>query len=217
MRFPEIFLISLLLSVPGPTCSSTEATYLKSPYGKENPLISPGGKQALWGDYQKSTLELQDSGLHTSRTVIGITLQTMSLAWSPDSRHFAVNDRRASDLEDAYLFDTSQLERINLRERLTAVMPKVKRFYLTGGSLSTLKHGRDVLHSYLHVLRWLDYGHVELQLHGNTSGRFAHDNPDGHLYPAQCFDLRFNMGVDGSVREMSERLSNAAPDEPACR
>lgn len=79
-----------------------------------------------------------------------------------------------------------------------------------------VSHGRDVMHSYLDVRRWTDDRHLELQLHGNFSGRFRHDNTDGHLYPAGCFDVRFRMDLDGSVRKLSVRIIGPLSETPAC-
>jgi len=217
MRF-AIALASVLLAASARKPANTVATFLNDPFGNANAFVSPDGKHALWGDYENSELEMEDTAAHAKRPVAGMTVQTLSLAWSPDSRYFAVNDRPASDIEDAYLFNTDTLERTKLRDSLTAARPQVIRYYLHDDNGPFLTHGRNVLHSYLHVLRWLDGEHVELQLHGSTGGRFAHDNPDGHLYPAECFDLRYRVGLDGSVQRISGRVfsETSTPNEDAC-
>jgi hypothetical protein len=218
MRSFAALLTSLLLTASAPVSPYTRAVYLNHPFGRANEIRSPDGRHALWGDYENSELKVEDIETHAERPVTGITVQTLSLAWSLDSRYFVVNDRPASDLEDALLFNTATLERIKLRDRLTAARPEVIRYYLTDANGPLLSHGRNTLHSYLHVLRWLDGRHVELQLHGNTSSRFANDDPDGHLYPAECFDLRYSVGIDGSVRRISGRVFplESAPDDDAC-
>jgi hypothetical protein len=214
MRFLVVALTSVLLAASAPKSPTTTATDLNHPYGKANPFVSPDGKYALWGDYEHSELEMEDTGAHTDRPVAGMTVQTITLAWSPDSSRFAVNDRETSSESDAYIFNAATLERTKLRDRLTAARPQVARYYLNG----VATHGRDVDHSYLDVLRWLDDQHVELQLHGHTAARFAHDNPDGHLYPAECFDLRYRVGLDGSVQRISGRVFSmgSGADDDAC-
>jgi hypothetical protein len=208
-----VALASAWLAASAATSPNTMATYLNHPCGKANVVVSPDGKHALWGDYENVELEMEETVAHADRPVVGMTVQTLSLAWSPDSRHFAVNDRPDSSEEDAYIFNTVTLERIKLRDRLTQARPQVARYYLTG----MLTHGRDVDHSFLHVLRWLDDRHFELQLHGHSGGRFAHHNPDLHLYPAECFDLRYKVGLDGSVQRISGRVfSLASSPDDAC-
>jgi hypothetical protein len=203
MRLVAFALTSVLLAASAPTSPNTTAIYLTAPFGKANAFVSPDGEHALWGDYKNVELQMEDTKTRADHLVARMTVQTLSLAWSPDSRYFAVNDRPASSIEDAYIFNTATLERIKLRDRLTTARPEVTRYFLSDNFRGRLTHGRSVLHSYLHVLRWLDNQHVELQLHGDTDGRFAHDNPDRHLYPAECFDLRYSVGLDGSVRRIS--------------
>jgi hypothetical protein len=220
MRSLTVVLTSVLLAASAPTSPNIKATCLNDPFGKANAFVSPDNKYALWGSYQNSELELEDAGTHADRPVGGFTVQTISLAWSPDSQHFVVNDRPLSSESDAYLFDTDTLQRTKLREKLTVAMPEVRRFYIKGeddcAQCGVVSHGRDVMHSFLDVLRWTDDQHVELQLHGNFAGKFRHDNPDSHLYSAGCFDLRFRMALDGSVQKLSERITEPLSDRSAC-
>jgi len=215
MRSLAIALTPVLLAASAaPAAPNATAAWLKNPFGKANAVVSPDGKHALWGGSEDVELHIEDTETHADRPVVRITVPTLSLAWSPDSRHFAVNDRPVSSIEDAYIFNTATLESVKLRDRLTAARPQVTRYYGAG----VLTHGRDVDHSFLHVLRWLDNEHVELQLHGHTSGRFAHDNPDLHLYPAECFDLRYKVGLDGSVQRISGRVFSvvSATEDDGC-
>jgi hypothetical protein len=162
---------------------------------------------------------MEDTSTHADRLVGPYTVQTISLAWSPDSRHFVVNDRETSTESDADVFDTETLQRTNLRDRLTAKVPEAMA-YLVGNKPESqrgkVSHGRDVMHAYVDVLRWIDDDHLELQLHGNFAGRFRHDNPDGHLYSAGCFDLRFRLGLDGSVLNLSQRMTKSLSEGSAC-
>jgi len=208
MRPFAIALISTLLIAP--TAPSNTATYLEKPFGKIHPLISPNGKHALWGDYDHSELHLEDTANQIDRTVNGITVQTATLAWSPDSSYFAVNDRVGSNLEEAYLFNTITLHRTDLHDMLNSGSPQANVYF------TKLPHSRSVLHSYLHVIRWLDDQHFELQLHGDTDGHFANDNINAHLYPAECFDLHYRVSIGGGVQQISQRVRPASATEPAC-
>jgi hypothetical protein len=211
-------LVAVFLLLP-PAAPNNSARMLDTPFGPAKALVAPDGHHALWGDEAKSQLWMEDTATHTDRLVQPLTVQTISLAWSPDSRHFVVNDRETSSESDAYLFDTDTLQRTKLRDRLTAARPEVQHYLLSdkpGPGRSQVAHGRDVMHSYLDVRRWIDDRHVELQLHGNFAGRFRDDHPDGHLYPAGCFDLRFRMGLDGSVQRLSEHIAEPLSNSSAC-
>jgi len=183
--FAAAIAICLVVTAPVTDAPKTAAQMLGHPYGRAKAIPSPDGRHALWGDYSQSQLWMEDTSTHADRLVGPYTVQTISLAWSPDSRHFVVNDRETSTESDADVFDTETLQRTNLRDRLTAKVPEAMA-YLVGNKPESqrgkVSHGRDVMHAYVDVLRWIDDDHLELQLHGNFAGRFRHDNPDGHLF-----------------------------------
>jgi hypothetical protein len=195
------------------------AHLLERPFGQASAMRSPDGRYALWGDYPHSQLWIENTATKSDRLVGAYTVQTISLAWAPDSRRFIVNDRETSSESDAFLFDTETLQRIDLRQQLLARFPEVAHFLLSGqpaARRAQVSHERDVMHSYVDARRWIDARHLELQVHGNFAGRFRDDNPDERLYPAGCFDLRFLLGLDGSVQELSQRTSEPLSKDPAC-
>lgn len=173
------------------------STPLKPPFGPANELVSPDGAYALFGSEAAPHLWLEDQRTHERRQVAEMTVQTLSLAWSPDSTAYIVNDRFASDIEMAYIYRVDTLDRLDLRSRILAADPPAARFV----------PGPDAApHSYVHAIRWLDVGHVEVQLHGHTDGVW-----DGtSVLPGQCFDLRYRIARDGVVEKLGEHVASLA-------
>jgi hypothetical protein len=210
---------SLLLASPTTHERHTSARVFNDPFGPAKAIVSPNGRLALWGQYSSSQLWMENTSSGKNRLVGPFTVQTISLAWSPDSRHFVVNDRETSTESNAYLFETDTLQRGDLSNILTAKFPEAMHCLVSnrpGPERGRVSHKRDVMHSYVDVRRWIDDQHVELQLHGNFAGRFRDDNPDGYLYSAGCFDLRFRMGLDGSVKKLSQRMTESLSKDSAC-
>jgi len=180
---------------------------LKPPYGPQNKLLSPNRAYALVGDRERSEVLLEDERTSERRPVQTATLQTLTLAWSPDSAAFLVNDRMSSDVEYAYIFDVRTLERLDLRERVVAYVVAHEpgsQHFLPGVNPAAG-------HSYFDGVRWLDAHHVELRLFGHTDGT---PNPtplpgddDSHVIPSVCFDLRFRIRRDGAVEKLSQRVA----------
>jgi hypothetical protein len=166
----------------------TRSVSLKEPFGPENSLVSPNGAYGLFGvqsaNGPDNALWLEDRRTHERRKVFSVTVQTMTLAWSPDSAAFIANDREASDVENAYIFDVKTLERLDLTARIT----------LTPGAERFLKDRN--MHSYFHAIRWLDARHVEVALYGHTD-----------FGESECFNLRYRVGRDGEVRKLSQRVA----------
>jgi hypothetical protein len=176
---------------------------LKPPFGPENPLVSPNGAYALFGIQSsvnsENVLWLEDEHSHERKRVLEATVQTLTLAWSPDSAAFLVNDRAFSDVENAYIFDAKTLDRLDLTSRITAAPgPGAARF---------LKDRND--HSYFHAIRWLDPRHVEVQLYGHTDGVWNGTYVQG----GDCFNLRYRVTRDGEVRKLSQRVALADSKE----
>jgi hypothetical protein len=163
---------------------------LKEPFGPENQLVSPNGAFGLFviqsASGPENALWMEDRRTHERKMVISVTVQTLSLAWSPDSAAFIANDRVGSDEENAYIYDVKTLGRLDLTARITAnAGPGAARF---------LKDQNQ--HSYFHAMRWLDARHVEVELYGHT-------DPPG----IQCFNLRYRVSRDGEVRKLSQRVA----------
>ncbi len=176
-----------------------QAAYLTAPFGAANPLVSPDGAYHLFGEQssvaERNVLWLEDRRTHGRRLVLHATVQTLTLAWSPDSAAFIVNDRAVSDVENAYIFDAKTLHRVELNGRIAAaVEPGNRRF---------LKSRQGQMHSYFHATRWLDASHVEAVLFGHTD-----------TIGSECFNLRFRIGKDGTTEKLSQRV--AAEDSNAC-
>lgn len=167
---------------------------LKPPFAPTNQLVSPDGAYALFGSDQASQLWLEDESTHERKMVSRLTLQTLTLAWSPDSAAFIANDRAASDVELAYLYDVKTLNRLDLRSCILAADAEAALF-VPGQNTAP--------HSYFHAIRWLDARHVEVKLHGHTDG-----TRDGtSVRPGECFDLRYRVTRDGAVEKLSRRVS----------
>lgn len=167
---------------------------LKPPFGPKNQLVSPDGAYALFGSDKASQLWLEDKSTHERKIVFRVTLQTLTLAWSPDSAAFIANDRAVSDVEFAYVYDAKTLDRIDLRSRVLTADAEAARF-VPGQNTAP--------HSYFHAIRWLDARRVEVQLHGHTDG-----TRDGtFVRPGDCFDLRYSVTRDGAVEKLSRRVS----------
>jgi hypothetical protein len=170
---------------------------LKEPYGPQHALVSPNGAYALFGIQStvnaENALWLEDRRTHERRMVLAATVQTLTLAWSPDSAAFAVNDRALSDIENAYIFDAKTLERLDLAARITAAAgPEAARF---------LKGRKD--HSYFHVKRWLDARHVEVALYGHTVALLNGTAVEG----GDCFELRYRVSRDGEVEKLGQKVA----------
>jgi hypothetical protein len=170
------------------------STSLRPPFGPANRLVSPDGTHALFGNDQTVELFLEDTRTHQRVEVVKATIQTLTLGWSPDSAAFIVNDRAASDVEFAYTYDATKLDRLDLRSRILAADPEATRFVPGEGTAP---------HSYFHALRWLNSKQVEVQLHGHTDGVRKGET----IQPGDCFDLRYRVGTDGAVHKLSQRVS----------
>jgi hypothetical protein len=153
-------------------------------------LTSPDGAYVLFGDDKASQLWLENTRTHQRRMVFKVTVQTLSLAWSPDSAAFIANDRESSDREFAYIYDVKTLERLDLLQLILKQDPTAARFVPS--------QTRSV-HSYVHGTGWLDAQHIGVRLHGHTDG------------PVDCFDLRYRVDRDGQVQKLSERVFPVTP------
>jgi hypothetical protein len=166
---------------------------LQPPFGPAHRLVSPDGAYALFGGGEAAQLWLEETRTHRRKMVFEVTIQTLTLAWSPDSAAFIANDRAASDIEDAYIYDVSTLQRLDVRSRILAADAEVARF-VPGPNTAP--------HSYFHAIRWLDARRVEVQLHGHTDGTWN----GASVRPGDCFDLRYRVSREGAVQKLSQRV-----------
>ena len=164
------------------------------PFGPAHQLVSPDRKYALFGNDEAAQLWLEDARTHQRRMVFKVTVQTLTLAWSPDSMAFIANDRAASDRETAYIYDVATLDRMDLSSRILAADSEASRF-VPGKNAAP--------HSYFHAIRWLDARRVEVRLHGHTDGTWNGTS----ARPGDCFDLRYLVSRDGGVQKLSQRVS----------
>jgi len=189
-------------------CGQPRSTGLRVPYGEANPLLSPDGAYALFGSeaalYQ---LWIEDRYTHKRRMVLRATLQTLTLAWSPDSTAFIVNDRTTSDAEVAWVYEARTLDRLDLRSLIVAADAGSVRFFvpgqIDGAPREEEPNAKVSTTSHVHATRWLDARHVEVQLVGHTAGVRVGSS----IEPGDCFDLRYRIARDGGVEKLSQRRS----------
>jgi hypothetical protein len=167
---------------------------LRPPFGPANRLVSPDRAYALFGNDQAARLWLEDTRTHQRLEVVKATIQTLTLAWSPDSAAFIVNDRVVSDLEFSYIYNVKNLDRLDLRSRILAADPEAARFVPSENTAP---------HSYFRAIRWLNAKQVVVQLHGHTGGT----RNGTSVRPGDCFDLRYRVARDGVVQKLSQRVS----------
>jgi len=102
-------------------------------------------------------------------------------AWSPSSAAFFVNNHSASDRTDAAFFLADSLRMISIDDAIFRSDPSTRRY-------------RNE-HRYFRALRWLDDHTTLVQLCGHTSE-----------YPAQQFDFRYRVGLDGQAQRISGKV-----------
>src|SRR5579864_712758 len=187
--------VSLIVVLAVSLCGQVQSVSLKAPFGPAIRLVSPDGTHALFGIDKTAELWLEDTSTHQRRKVLDATVQTLTLAWSPDSAAFIANDRAASDEETAYIYDVRTLGRLDLRRLILSADPEAARFM--PGDKNTVDH------CYFHAIRWVDAHHVEVQLHGHSHGELVGTS----IRSGDCFDLRYRAGRDGTVQKLAQRVA----------
>jgi hypothetical protein len=192
--------ILLSLAAPAPTAAQQRAVDLKGPQGPGNAVVSPDGAYGLfWGPLG---LSIDDRHTHGQQFVMIVAAKlTATMAWSPDSAAFVVNHRVASDLEIAYLFDAKTLDQIDLGGRIAAADPELKRF---------IPEGANSPGSHFHAWRWLDAGHVLVEVQGHTVGQTV----GNAVRPGECYGFRYSVSRTGEVRKLGGRA--ASLDSQVC-
>jgi hypothetical protein len=207
MRPLCLLMLALVAALP------QRADFLKRPFGPANPLVSPDGAWSLIGIFPDSQLWIEDNRTHQRRLVMGVTVQTMTLAWAPDSSAFVVNDRPVSNFETACLYDVKTLHPLDLRRRIFVSDPSAIPF-LDGqialndrGPQVNLPSGKNADHQFVHATRWLDVQHVEVDLNGHTDSVMA----DNRIDPSDCFVLHYRIDRTGAVTRLSRRIYPVPP------
>jgi hypothetical protein len=205
------FFVSLLILFAVVTASQVsgqqQSVHLRMPYGPANTLVSPDGAYALFGPGGgRSEVWLEDKRAHQRRMVFKVTLQTLTLAWSPDSTAFIANDRAVSDIEIAYIYDAKTLDRLDLRSRIVAADPGAIRFFEPGQINAApvfAPNAKIPTTSHVHAIQWLDARHVEVQLVGHTGRIMVGKTIEG----GDCFELRYRVSRAGEVQKLSQHVS----------
>jgi hypothetical protein len=176
------------------------AVDLKGSQGPGNALVSPDGAHGLfWGPVG---LWIDDRRTHGQRFVMIVAVTpTATMAWSPDSAAFVVNHRVASDLEIAYLFDAKTLDQIDLGGRIAAADPELTRF---------IPNGANSPGAHFHAGRWLDAGHVQVEVQGHTVG----ERVGNAVRSGECYGFRYSVSRMGRVRKLGGRA--ASLDSEVC-
>jgi hypothetical protein len=155
------------------------------PSGSDKRLASPDGSKILYGvPFNKTRnappqLWIEDTRTH-KRTKLFDILRDLSAGWSPDGAAFYVNDFQGSDETDAYLYDATTLERLDLDARIQASDPASRRF----------------AHTYYEVTRWVGNQEVAVRFHGHT------DEP-----PVTDFEFRYRVSRAGVVKQLSHQTA----------
>jgi hypothetical protein len=101
--------------------------------------------------------------------------RTLTLGWSPDSKHFFVNDEASSDRTDLYVYDRRTGPKRALRSVILRADPELRRFAHAGS------------HMYISANRWIDAQTLDVEVSGHTDS------------PVQDFDRKFRVNIDGKV------------------
>jgi hypothetical protein len=193
-RAGHLFVLILTVSAACGAFAQDRTVAFDGPFGSYNQLASPDGRYVLVGDPQASQLWLEDTQSHSRRKVMDGTLQTMTVAWSPSGRNFILNDRAASNAEEAYVYDAASLNRLDLQEIIVASDLNAKRYAL----------GEDVSHFYVHALHWSDSHEIVVQLHGHTDG----SRKANRFIPGRCFKLRYRISTTGAISRLPTPLGH---------
>jgi hypothetical protein len=188
--FARSFVAAFLFFQFTPMVSQTQLTYqavAQLPQGPISRVPSPDGKWILVfecpNNCSERRLSIEDSESHTQR-LVGRYERSLSVSWSPDGQSFFVDDSYGSNGADSYVYDPITLKTIDLADPLAASDPHAAQFLRAG-------------HSYLVAKRWLNSRELLVVLFGHFDE-----------LPARSFNLRYRVGLDGSVRRISQRPTN---------
>ena len=150
-------------------------------------LPSPDGSKVLYGvPYEKSRSGGPELWIENTRTRQRTKLfdigGTLTAAWSPDGTAFYVNNRWASDREQAYIYDAATVKRIDIGALILAADPAARQF----------ANG----HAYYEVEHWTDSRNVAVRFFGHTD-----------LPPVTHFDFRYRVSRSGKVKRLSQETA----------
>src|SRR5260370_10484014 len=158
------------------------------PRGAVSRIPSPEGKWTLIfecpNECSERKLWIENNTSHTRRLVKEYT-RSWSIRWSPDSRHFFVNDASGSTETLCYVYDPVTLKVTDLSKVLVAGAPKAGEYVGVG-------------HSYLQAIRWINSRELTVVFYGHF------DEP-----PPRCFTLRYRGNLNGNVRKLSQHSEEA--------
>jgi len=157
--------------------------------GLKSEIGSPDGRFVIQNvdhnDDRQHFLLLKDETTGKSREVYEYG-RNATVAWSPDSRYFAINDYAGSNFTETYIFSIDETTpKINVQDELLhkgKVIP-------TGG------------HDYFGVVRWLDGQRVVIHHWGHS------DDP-----PAKAFCECYLYTLHGSVVKCSHQPKSDDPE-----
>jgi hypothetical protein len=148
------------------------------------PLASPDHSYTVFTT-EPWKLWIEDLRTHERRLVI--EGDRPDARWSSDSAAFFVNYAVASDLALSYIYTAATLDRIDVRDRIVHADPHAAGF---AGD-----------HDYFSAVSWIDSRHVVVSFKGHALTQKG-AAPTSRVV---CFDLRYRIGLDGSVERLSER------------
>jgi hypothetical protein len=152
-----------------------------------NPQFCPGGKESKATEFVLR-LYLMDERIHRKHLILEYG-SSGYVSWATDSTAFFVNQHVASNESDAYFYRADSMKQIDLTKAILRSDRSVAKF-------------RDG-HRYVLARKWLSTDAALVQFCGHTDES-----------PVVQFDIRYRVGLDGSVRKLSQR--QGPPDSVDC-
>jgi hypothetical protein len=201
--FVAWIVVFVLISCAALVTSQDSDRRLELPFGHVMSLSSPNGRYILVGTSKRielsrecakcfsisSKLWFKDRLSHARKLILDVS-STASAGWSPDGGAFYVEDHIASNITEAYIYETASLNKLDIADRIFAADPKAKQF--AGG------------HAYFNTKKWQDDENLLVEFTGHTDES-----------PAICFHLSYLVNRSGAVKKLSEHIGT--PTEPWCQ
>jgi hypothetical protein len=131
------------------------------------------------GDDEVRKLWIKRKGSSDRRLVHDFE-RSLDISWSPDSRHFFVNDASGSTDTQGYLYDPVTLKATALADLVIAADPNAEK-YLGAG------------HSYLEANRWINSRELAVTLWGHFDEERI------------GFEIRYRVDLNGRVQRVYKR------------
>lgn len=129
--------------------------------------------------YKARKLWIQSKGSNEPRLVREFE-RSLDISWSPDSRHFFVNDASGSNETFCYVYDPETLKAIDVLELLGAGRGKVRKF--------------EADHFYIEAKHWVGSHQLLVTVMGYLSS----------TPPRPGFEGTYRIDLKGSVRTLHE-------------